>query len=378
MLNALVLNFALLIAGTFAVSLTYGRPELREPWWRAGLRLLMSVLVAFLILANSVQLAPGLLFDFRSVPVALAARRSGVLAGLLVALPIAAYRLALGGPAAWAGVLNLVLVAVLGGWSTGLFRPTPRMDDLLRRRWWLPFALYGAANLTTFLAFFLAGRPLKEAVPAYLMFASLSAVGMLAGHLVIQTRLQALARAEELERLAYVDPLTGSLNRRRFDDDLLAAPQPAYLLMLDLDHFKRVNDTYGHGVGDQVLVQLAQVLREAARPTDGVYRLGGEEFAVILAPCEEGQVERVAERLREEVARQVAERAGLMTETITVSGGLVRIRGEKRTLLRAADERLYRAKTLGRNAVVAELPAVPDSAEAEKSPLALDKTLSGP
>ncbi|MFC4639793.1 diguanylate cyclase [Deinococcus hohokamensis] len=349
MANALLLNFALLIAGLFAVSLTYGPPAQAQSWVRVLARYATTVSVAFLLLFNSVALAPGLLFDFRTIPVALAARRNGMLAGVLVAVPIAAYRWFLGGPAAWAGILDLV--AVLAGLKTGTIRVQPQFSDDLRRTWRLRFVLYALANLTTFWAFHLAGKPLASALPVYLVFGVLSGLGMLAGHVVIQTRLRALSRANELEQLAFVDPLTGNLNRRRFEMNLVEVRQPAFLLLLDLDHFKRINDTYGHDAGDQVLVQLAQVVRETLRPTDGVYRLGGEEFAVVLAPCKAPWAEIVADRVRQAIGREVALRAGLGGETLTVSGGLVPIDDEQQTVLRRADEQLYAAKHGGRNQI---------------------------
>ncbi|UQN10186.1 diguanylate cyclase [Deinococcus sp. QL22] len=351
MLNDLLLNFTLLIAGLFAVSLTYGHPDQVESWKRQVVRYGTTVGLALLLLLNSVPLIPGLLFDFRSVPIALAARRYGVLAGLLVAAPIAVYRLLLGGPGAPAGVINLVLVAVLAGWRVGLFRSQVNLHTV-HEQWWGALRLYAVANLVIFPAVVLTGRPLLDAWPTYLLVSSLSALGLLGGHVVIQTRLRALTKTKELEQLAFADPLTGSLNRRRFDDDFAAAPQPAFLLLLDLDHFKRVNDTYGHEVGDQVLVQMAQLLRETVRPTDSVYRLGGEEFAVMLAPCDESAAPRVAERIRAAVARDLAQRSGMGTDMVTVSGGWVRMTDDKSTTMRAADELLYAAKNGGRNCML--------------------------
>lgn len=355
MLNDLLLNFALLVAGAFALSLTYRQATLRDSWLRLSGRYATTVTVALLLLFNSVQIGPGLLFDFRTVLVALAARRYGLLPGLLVALPIAVYRLIRGGPTAGVGVLNLVLVALLAAHRSGWLRFNPQPgESSLHRRWWIPLGIFGCANLTTFLAFQLTRQPWVDAVAVYLAFSSLSAVGLLVAHLVIRSRLQALNRVERLENLAYLDPLTGSFNRRRFDDDYLQLHQPAYLLLLDLDQFKRINDTYGHELGDQVLIQTVQVLRDNLRPLDGIYRLGGEEFAVMLAPCDPDSVEEVANRLRAQVEQRVAEQAGLWGDTVTVSGGWVRVDGEKRRVLRQADERLYLAKTGGRNRIVGE------------------------
>ncbi|MFC4453887.1 diguanylate cyclase [Deinococcus sonorensis] len=356
MLDALLINFALLVSSNFALSLTYQHVHLRDGVLRILVRYVLNVAAAFVLMLHSAAVAPGLLFDFRSVVIALVSRRHGMVAGLLVAVPVALFRLYLGGPGAWAGVLNLILVALLSAWSSGLLHLRPRFDrrDLFHL-WWQPLGLFAVANTATFLGFAMAGKPLLSAVPVYLTFTVLSAVGMMAGHAVKQTRLKALHRSEELQELAEHDPLTGCFNRRRFDDDTREVRPGQYVLLLDLDHFKHVNDTYGHDTGDRVLQVLVQVLTQSVRPTDRVYRMGGEEFAVVLSHCREDQAPAVAERVRSRVALHVAEQAGLTTERITVSGGLVPLYGERRLALRAADQRLYEAKHAGRNRIVADL-----------------------
>ncbi|WP_232337955.1 GGDEF domain-containing protein [Deinococcus arboris] len=357
--DELLVNLALLIAGVTVITLTYQGTAARESPARLLLRYSATVTVAFVLLLHSAHLAPGLLFDFCGVMIALAARRYGLIAGVLVALPVALYRLALGGPGAWPGVISLLLVALLAGARTGWVRRIPRYseDDLLHH-WWVPAGIFGLSSLPTFLAFFLAGKPLLQAVPVYLSITALSALGLIVAHGVKQRRLRSLVRTQQLEQLVFVDSLTGALNRRRFDEDFRHPEQPAYVLLLDLDHFKHINDTYGHDQGDGVLRALVQVLQETVRPTDGIYRLGGEEFAVLLSPCDDVVVRRVAERLRARVQDLLATRAGLRGETITVSGGLVRLEGEKRAVLRTADELLYQAKAFGRNRIVTNLGRV--------------------
>lgn len=157
-----------------------------------------------------------------------------------------------------------------------------------------------------------------------------------------------------LEEMATTDALTGVLNRRRFyellDDELQRAArydERFSLIMLDIDHFKRVNDTFGHAVGDAVLKSLAGVVQVALRANDSLSRWGGEEF-VVLAP-ETGREEalRLAERLRERVSDEAFPAAG----TVTVSLGVAEHRhGESGdALLNRVDEALYRAKENGRD-----------------------------
>jgi diguanylate cyclase (GGDEF)-like protein len=160
----------------------------------------------------------------------------------------------------------------------------------------------------------------------------------------------------ELRRLAVTDDLTGLSNRRAFRSSLASelmrsdrTRRPVCLLMLDLDHFKRVNDTFGHGAGDVVLAAMGGLLSAGMLRSgiDLAARVGGEEFAVILPETSgEGGVF-AAERLRVEVMSRAAD---ILT---TVSIGVAASRGgdDPDSLLRAADKALYTAKALGRNRV---------------------------
>ena len=166
---------------------------------------------------------------------------------------------------------------------------------------------------------------------------------------------------EELQRQAKTDMLTGLANRRCFfhqaESELARIKRgkagEAVLLMLDIDHFKQVNDTYGHAVGDGVLVHLAGSLRVSLRRSDLASRLGGEEFALLLPETTAEQGLRFAERLRSQVAVSVAA-ADAVSIGYTVSLGLAMIgRADKSVdvVLARADSALYRAKQGGRNRV---------------------------
>ena len=153
------------------------------------------------------------------------------------------------------------------------------------------------------------------------------------------------------------DPLTGLWNRRHSLNLLEKARQQKRrnevdysLLILDIDHFKRINDQFGHNKGDEVLVLLAKTLENRVRDTDSVSRWGGEEFIILLPQTDVKNAENLAECLRESVSEiQIP-----ALPRITVSIGVAQHQHEEATesLLRPADEALYRAKTLGRNRVV--------------------------
>ncbi len=168
---------------------------------------------------------------------------------------------------------------------------------------------------------------------------------------------------DEMTRLATTDVLTGVANRRQFMHVLKHECQRARqegrllsVLMIDIDRFKRINDTFGHPMGDQVIVTLAEVLAHNIRPHDTVARIGGEEFAVLLPGLSEDHAETVAERLRAEVAAQevfVAERSESLYFSISVGVAMMRSSddGAGDMLLRA-DKALYAAKESGRNRVM--------------------------
>ena len=170
-----------------------------------------------------------------------------------------------------------------------------------------------------------------------------------------------LATAErKLMLRALTDPLTGVFNRRTFLE--MSSKEEARarrrgtltsVLMMDIDHFKRVNDTYGHGVGDQVIKMLAEVATKGLRPTDILARYGGEEFVVTL-PETDGEVAgRVAERLRASLAQAIVKADGVGDVSFTVSIGIATFATgvPLAKAMERADQALYRAKEGGRNRV---------------------------
>lgn len=169
------------------------------------------------------------------------------------------------------------------------------------------------------------------------------------------------ARSVTLEHAALTDGLTGMQNRRFFDEALreyLAAfgriDRPIGLMIIDLDHFKAINDTHGHDVGDKVLKEVARCLRELTRFHDVVARLGGEEFAIVAVNMDESGLITFAERIRKAVS-SLAVTNGNIRLRVTASVGLAVWNGKEPAddLYRRADQRLYQAKGLGRNRVCA-------------------------
>jgi diguanylate cyclase (GGDEF)-like protein len=173
------------------------------------------------------------------------------------------------------------------------------------------------------------------------------------------------------------DALTGLANRRSFEaglgreiDRVARSGEPALLLLLDIDHFKRVNDTHGHAVGDLVIQAVADCLRETVRPMDLPARIGGEEFAVILPNCSPAFGQAVAERLRIRIEARPIKVGPSQTLGVTVSvGGAYApqwVRSTASLWMERADLQLYRAKAEGRNRTCLEPTPVSEVSAEEK------------
>lgn len=170
------------------------------------------------------------------------------------------------------------------------------------------------------------------------------------------------SRQRETEQAAYSDVLTGLNNRRWLEEMMLRLKGrgleellPVSVLMLDVDHFKRFNDTFGHKAGDLVLQMVARTMRRRLRPSDMVARFGGEEFLILLPHTAPTEARAVAERLRIGIVqtRISAEQGGVDLPPVTVSIGIAFWqKGDTlESLVEAADKALYRAKGEGRNRV---------------------------
>jgi diguanylate cyclase (GGDEF)-like protein len=183
----------------------------------------------------------------------------------------------------------------------------------------------------------------------------ISLIGSLADHLSV-----AIENAElhqERERQAVIDGLTGVANRRSFNEMLAREYErarryehPLSLVMIDLDHLKKINDTYGHQAGDEAIRAIGTVLRQSSRSVDLPARYGGEEFCVLLPNTEIDMAEQLAERLRRLINEVEIPQVGLISASIGVAT-FPQHADEPDILLKRADEALYVAKQAGRNQV---------------------------
>ena len=179
---------------------------------------------------------------------------------------------------------------------------------------------------------------------------------------LVRQALELKVKNEELQALSLTDPLTGLYNRRQFENFIEAELSLALrhgedlsLFMLDLDHFKRVNDTYGHNAGDHVLKQVAQILRNVVRKSDVLCRIGGEEFVVLGKHLKRVDALGVAEKIRSSVEKMVYEVDG-QRFNVTISIGIASVpcpfeMKSATDFFKAADQALYYCKQHGRNRV---------------------------
>jgi diguanylate cyclase (GGDEF)-like protein len=184
----------------------------------------------------------------------------------------------------------------------------------------------------------------------------------------VRVALRTKRMVDLLQEKARIDALTG-LNNRAAMDDALAAATSAFqrtghsvaLLMIDLDHFKKINDSYGHGVGDDVIRKVGASIRAGCRPYDMACRFGGDEFGVIVAENDTACAEQISKRILGQIGN-IKIRAGGDEIKVICSGGLAQatnmpIDFEPADLLKAADEALYRAKSEGRNRLIVASPS---------------------
>ncbi|PKM05905.1 MAG: GGDEF domain-containing protein [Gammaproteobacteria bacterium HGW-Gammaproteobacteria-4] len=310
---------------------------------------------------------------------------------LFVISPFAAYRFATG--AMLHGVLDLlvvlaILAAVSFAWRTGNSRWPGVVLSILSVVFTCTTAILpDAVGLHWFYAALMASYLLMATSEASaLMLAALTVLvlhggafhsrmhmltfvtsALLVSLFAMVFRWRADAQHRQLELLATLDPLTGCSNRRAMDRELLIAVKahartrtPFALAMLDLDHFKIVNDKYGHEAGDQVLIELTRLLRMHTRHGDRLFRFGGEEFVLLLPGVDDALLFAVCDKLR----RVVAESLNYAGHPVTLSIGVAALRpGEDwQSWLLRADKALYAAKQAGRNRVQVALPTDPGDA----------------
>jgi diguanylate cyclase (GGDEF)-like protein len=169
------------------------------------------------------------------------------------------------------------------------------------------------------------------------------------------------SQRDQLQQLAIQDPLTGARNRRAMNEELKIAAATSRrhgtvysILIMDLDHFKTINDNYGHQAGDQVLMDFVQLIKSYSRKEDRLFRFGGEEFLLLLHNTNRAGLLSAAEQLQHQIREQLIGPGGPVT--MSIGGAVHRPKEHWEETLQRADKRLYRAKSSGRNCIVISDP----------------------
>lgn len=306
---------------------------------------------AILAMLTSAPVAPGVLIDTRAIMVGLAGAFAGTLAGLVAGAIAILFRLWLGGAGVTLGSASIA-IAMIAGIAWAKLLPRRRRDGLFG------LLLLGVAIALHSLVALLSPRLGADFLALFFpLIWSTSLFATLALGWMMQRENELILREKSLADFAYTDALTGIANRRAFDrrltlDEFLGRKGPLGVIIADIDHFKSINDSFGHDAGDAVLVAVAQLIQNELRETDLVARHGGEEFAILLPATDLAAARMTAERIRERIAAMAFSFAGQKI-AVTASFGLA-VAGDgrgRKTLVTAADTALYRAKSLGRNRV---------------------------
>lgn len=275
--------------------------------------------------------------------------------GMIVTLVISAILLLATHTAAYvAQTITAILCGVIYLFAANYLRhirPTPRITRHLL------MGLFGAHGLLMLL---MASAALQQAEPSKSLYTFL-----LMAHLIMTTMTTLLFpvlafshNERRLLKIAHLDELTELFNRRAFFEQgaLLLAQnrqleKPSCILMIDLDHFKSINDKYGHAAGDACLRHVAEIIRRTMRERDVAARIGGEEFAIALADVDRQQAEMISQRLVERIAAHTFHFDGNDIELTVSLGGILSTRSRRplNDLLNDADAALYAAKASGRN-----------------------------
>ncbi|TPW33548.1 diguanylate cyclase [Martelella alba] len=315
---------------------------------------------ALIVMIDPVVLAPGVVVDLRGVMVALAALFGGVSAAVICAAATIIYRVYSGGAGALSGVVGIVLSALIA-------LVYAHLSD--RRR-----DLPGLALLGLMLSFSMVSLLfLPRAV--ILPFLHEAGVAMVLRNLLGTVLIgYALASEDRLEqefadfkREASLDPLTRLHNRRyleaisaRWRAEPSLAGERFAVILFDIDHFKRLNDTHGHAAGDLVLSRVASIIETRMRRSDFVVRYGGEEIAVVMPATSSDQAQRVAENIRERICEEPFMLDSGVVSVAASAGVAGSVDGHESIydVLKRADRALYEAKGAGRNRVILFTPGL--------------------
>jgi diguanylate cyclase len=353
MIRDLFINFTIIVAALSLANMLF-RDHIYQDNARNHLIIgLLAGLLGCLLMLFSVRISPDLFFDFRYLPVIIMALYYSPLAAIETSVIIGVFRIA------YFGVSDASITAFVVVIFVGIISSLAGKLKVSKSIQWLISAcgscLIGSAGLFT----------LVITQPNRISIVATFAIGTMVGSMFMYFFTEYLSRNnrfyERLKSEVEHDYLTGLKNNRFFDQSFNRHIQEAIvenrkvsLLYIDIDHFKKINDQFGHANGDLVLQELGQILKQTARTRDVVTRRGGEEFTVLLVDCSLQHAMNAAERVRRIVEEHVFQLSASLAVRITVSIGVSSFpetAQEEQRLIEQADIALYQAKREGRNRV---------------------------
>jgi diguanylate cyclase len=349
-----VINFCILF--TFAI-LTYipfqNKLNVYIPSYNYA-RFILGILSGFtgcLLMLTSVSISDFFIVDGRMAVIALSGVLGGPFAPIISGTIIGIFRLFMYGfstNALIAGSSTIVIGLVIGLWS---WKKTMTFQNL-------PY-FFGYSILQTSIVLGFLGNWKFETWLAIISFIVFSVLSFSIIFVILKLLSSLFEKIKHIEEMSVTDYLTGLNNNRKFQEctqKLIANDEVFSLLLLDIDYFKKVNDTYGHPVGDEVLKELALRIKDTSKPFGGtVSRNGGEEFSVILPNTTDDKSLEIADLIRLSIEKNLFLISTGEKLSITISGGVSTFPEDAVTtheLYKLADEALYLAKTSGRNKVI--------------------------
>ncbi|TXC89772.1 diguanylate cyclase [Metabacillus litoralis] len=348
----LFININILVALIFVYSQLIDRKIFRNltPFTRKIVGGVASGILGVILMQFSIQVTSDTIVDLRHVPILLSMIYSGTIPAIISAIVIIIARFFIGFNLSSIVALLYVVVVTIGFY----FIRNHKMKRVYKVFW----MLFYANTIFSFVISYLVPEwnVLKTLVP---IFWILSIVGGLIGYYFSEHLRKTHKLFQHYKAQSTKDFLTGLRNVRYFNEKLMSIIEDEHvkehsLLYLDIDHFKKVNDTYGHNEGDEVLKQISNIMVSLVRPIDSCYRKGGEEFSIILPNSPLTKAEEIAERIRRAVELHPFKLTNGKVIFVTISIGISHfpsISTNGNELVEFADEALYLSKNSGRNKV---------------------------
>ncbi|GFZ79771.1 GGDEF domain-containing protein [Paenibacillus marchantiophytorum] len=348
----LIANFAIVTAYLFLTSQVIFKNKILDSTASISTKVLIGFsagILGIVLMVFTVEF-DGTILDFRQIAVIISALFGGIYASILTGLMIFFMRLFAFGVVSHTSVIaasNTIFLSLAVGVIS-------RFNLTFWKKW--IYALV-VCNVSTAIVFFI-NLGTKGVLPAFIYVIMLTVGGLIAGYLTAFL-VKAKSHFQRMEKAATFDFLTELNNHRTFDEVFNVSLQKAIekneslsLLMIDIDHFKKINDTYGHSNGDVVLKQFGKLLKDASRSFDIVSRNGGEEFSILLYDLPHKHALVVGDRVRSAISKHAFVLNDGQTIKITVSIGAATYPDTKEELIEQADKALYKAKMNGRNKVI--------------------------